>query len=89
MRILILACLAAVTFACTPHKRRPPKERKVEQSPAAVAKPQAMERAAELTEYTEFQLTADMSHLSDNQRAMVKKLIEASTHMEAAFWRQA
>ncbi|MEO0811483.1 MAG: Zn-dependent hydrolase, partial [Myxococcota bacterium] len=47
------------------------------------------ERAAELTEYTEFQLTADMSHLSDNQRAMVKKLIEASTHMEAAFWRQA
>ncbi len=39
--------------------------------------------------YAEFALTADLSGLSDNQKAMVVKLIEASDIMDDLFWRQA
>ena len=39
--------------------------------------------------YTDFTLTSDLSHLSDNQKQMVGKLIEASKIMDELFWRQA
>jgi hypothetical protein len=39
--------------------------------------------------YAEFTLTADLSHLSDNQRDMVGLLIEASQIMDDLYWRQA
>lgn len=39
--------------------------------------------------YTDFTLTSDLSHLSDNQKQMVGKLIDASKIMDALFWRQA
>ena len=39
--------------------------------------------------YAEFTLTADLSHLSDNQREMVGLLIEASQIMDDLYWRQA
>jgi len=39
--------------------------------------------------YAEFTLTADLGHLSDNQRAMLLKLIEAAQVMDGLFWRQA
>ena len=39
--------------------------------------------------YAEFTLTADLSDLSDNQKAMLAKLIEASDIMDDLFWRQA
>ncbi len=42
-----------------------------------------------LDKYTEFSLTADLSHLSDNQRAMIPLLIEASEAMDKMFWLQA
>ncbi|MBT8401293.1 MAG: Zn-dependent hydrolase [Rhodothermia bacterium] len=42
-----------------------------------------------LDKYTEFTLTADLSHLSDNQRAMIPLLIEASDAMDEMFWLQA
>jgi hypothetical protein len=38
--------------------------------------------------YAEFTLTADLSHLSDNQRQMLVLLIEASEIMDDLFWRQ-
>ncbi len=38
--------------------------------------------------YAEFALTADLSGLSDNQKAMLVKLIEASDIMDELFWRQ-
>ncbi|MDH3784815.1 MAG: Zn-dependent hydrolase, partial [Acidobacteriota bacterium] len=41
------------------------------------------------TTYIEVELTADLSGLTDNQRAMLPLLIEASRTMENAFWRQA
>ena len=39
--------------------------------------------------YAEFVLTADLGHLSDNQRQMIGVLIEASEIMDDLFWRQA
>lgn len=39
--------------------------------------------------YTDFSLQSDLSHLSDNQKAMVAKLIDASKIMDDLFWKQA
>jgi len=39
--------------------------------------------------YAEFTLTANLESLSDNQRAMIKLLIDASQIMDDLFWRQA
>jgi len=39
--------------------------------------------------YAEFELTADLGHLSDSQRRMIAVLIEASEIMDELFWRQA
>ena len=39
--------------------------------------------------YAEFELTADLSHLSASQREMIGVLIEASGIMDDLFWRQA
>jgi len=39
--------------------------------------------------YAEFTLTADLSHLTDNQREMIKLLIDASVIMDDLYWRQA
>ena len=39
--------------------------------------------------YTDVTLTSDLSHLSDNQKQMIGKLIDASKIMDELFWRQA
>ena len=39
--------------------------------------------------YADFKLTADLSHLTDNQREMIGLLIDASQIMDDLFWRQA
>jgi len=39
--------------------------------------------------YAEFALTADLAHLSDEQRQMIVLLIEASKIMDDLYWRQA
>ncbi len=39
--------------------------------------------------YADFKLTADLSTLTDNQREMIKLLIDASQIMDDLFWRQA
>ena len=39
--------------------------------------------------YADVALTADLSHLSDNQRQMIRLLIDASVIMDDLFWRQA
>ena len=51
---------------------------------------QAESPASELLDkYTPFQLTADLSGLSDNQRRLVGKLIEAAGHIDDMYWEQA
>lgn len=39
--------------------------------------------------YADFTLTADLSNLSDNQRGMIKLLIDASQIMDDLYWKQA
>ncbi len=39
--------------------------------------------------YADFELTADLSALTDNQREMIKLLVDASQIMDELFWRQA
>lgn len=39
--------------------------------------------------YADFRLTADLGELTDNQKAMIRKLIDASVIMDDLFWRQA
>lgn len=43
-------------------------------------------KAYKMKKYAEFTLTADISHLSDNQKEMLKKLFEASDIMNNIFW---
>ncbi len=45
--------------------------------------------AVPLDQYVTVRLTADVSSLSDNQRAMLGLLIEASTEMDDIYWQQA
>ncbi len=42
-----------------------------------------------LSKYTPFKLEADLSHLSENQKKIVSKLIDASKIMDGLFWKQA
>ena len=63
---------------------------------AACVQEEAPEQAPLLTTveprpeiYADFTLTADLSHLTDNQRDMIKLLIDASVIMDDLFWRQA
>ncbi|MDD2635891.1 MAG: Zn-dependent hydrolase [Bacteroidales bacterium] len=55
-----------------------------------------LEEEQELTEmqklvnnYAEVELTADLNHLSSNQKEMLKKLIEVADIMEELFWKDA
>ena len=63
------------------------------ESPAGVAGPADASAVAQVEPrpdvYAEFTLTADLSHLSDNQREMIGLLIEASQIMDDLYWRQA
>ena len=56
-------------------------------------RPEAIATAFEKVEvrpeiYADFTLTADLSHLSDEQRQMIALLIDASQIMDGLFWRQ-
>jgi hypothetical protein len=47
------------------------------------------EAAQRLKQYATVRLNADLSHLSQNQKQLVAKLIEASQLMDEIFWKQA
>ncbi len=54
--------------------------------PSIWASEAAKKRASIYTDYT---LTADISHLSENQKKMISLLIDASVIMDDLYWRQA
>jgi len=91
VRTSFVLCLAGVFFltiglnsACAPETA---------ESPATVGGAADASAIAQVEPrpdvYAEFTLTADLSHLSDNQREMVGLLIEASQIMDDLYWRQA
>ena len=73
-RLLLPAMLLAACGAETPDE-------------AVVSATEAVEPRPEI--YAEFELTADLGHLSNSQRQMIVVLIEASKIMDDLFWRQA
>ncbi len=72
---VIATIFLGVMFACAPA----PKKEKKEMS--------AMEK--NLAKYAEFELTTNLSHLSNNQVEMLKLLFQAADIMNQVFWKQA
>ena len=72
------ACLVAILLASCGAEAPP--EASVEPTVTVEPRPEI---------YAEFALTADLSVLTENQREMIRLLIEASEIMDKLFWRQA
>ena len=72
--------LGAIATGCSPRMEEAQAPDKPALQAAAEVRPQI---------YAEFPLVADLSHLSDSQKQMIVKLIEASQIMDDLFWRQA
>ena len=82
---LALAFAGALT-ACSPADKATTEPSAID-SKAAVALLPAFEKRLDI--YHTVNLTADLSALTDNQRTMLSKLIEASKIMDNLFWQQA
>lgn len=83
LTLSLSGALAAALIACSDNKQA---TETAETPPVAAAEPaQTMDRYDIYTEYT---LTADLAHLSDNQKKMVGLLIDASKYMDELFWLQ-
>lgn len=74
--LMIILSILTLTMSCK-------QEQKPETAPVTAIKDSL------LSKYTEYTLTTDLSHLSENQQAMVKKLIAAADMMNELFWYQA
>ena len=57
--------------------------------PAGDAQEVSNLKTAALTRYVTVRLTADLEHLSDNQRKMIRLLLDAAEQMDQCFWYQA
>ncbi|MEO9967883.1 MAG: Zn-dependent hydrolase [Reichenbachiella sp.] len=68
---------SAMIWSCTPKET----QSEVESGPSPMTN--------RVNEYAEYMLTADLSHLSDNQRQMIPLLIEVSNIMDDLFWKEA
>ncbi len=75
-RFGVLIAISSVA-ACA---EAPPPEVEVSETPIVEPRPDV---------YAEFSLTSDLSRLSDDQKAMIAVLIDASDIMDELFWRQA
>ncbi len=78
---LMFAILIFAIAACSPQPKEPISE---EESSSEPSKMQTL-----LSNYTTFKLTADLSHLSENQKEMIKVLIDAAKIMDDMFWYEA
>lgn len=75
--VAVLTVLPFLSISCAP-----------EAEPELVVQPlEVVEPRPEI--YADFTLTADLSDLSENQREMIRLLIDASQIMDDLFWRQA
>jgi len=85
---LSLAVTLAATLSLTGCGKAP--EPQQQETKSAEQKNQATAEAqSRFNIYTPVTLTADLSHLSDNQRKMLAILIDASKIMDELFWQQA
>jgi len=86
-----LALLLSVIFTgCTESEEPASQSKTVEEStPAAIANETQTKTNPRFDIYQEVKLSADLSHLSDNQRKMIAILIDASKIMDDLYWKQA
>jgi hypothetical protein len=75
------AAACALLAACTP----PPAQTA---APAPAAGSAQSDIGQRLAKYTPVRLTADLSHLTANERRMIPLLIDAAREMDAIFWMQ-
>ena len=74
--LALVAVVAIVATACGNKKTEQPQEPVQEQTTHLSDK------------YAEYTLTTDISHLSDNEREMLKLLFEAADIMDGLFWNE-
>ena len=79
-KFLRLCAAASLGFALAACGSEPPPETTIQALETVTPRPDI---------YADFELTADLSALSDNQREMIKLLVDASQIMDDLFWRQA
>jgi len=87
-----LAILVALFLAaCKPAEAPAPVPEQAEQSstPVSPAEPTGAEQASRYDIYATVRLTADLSHLQEQQKRMIPLLIEASRIMDDLYWLQA
>ena len=80
MKIKYLAIVALVAFAVTACNN------KTEQQPQEQEPVQEQTNLSD--KYAEYTLTTDISHLSDNEKEMLRLLFEASDIMDGLFWNE-
>ena len=83
----LFLALAACQQAEPPAAADVPQDRLIE--PVVAEREMPVAEPSRFDIYAKFPLTADISHLSENQKNMVGLLIDASAIMNDLFWRQA
>jgi len=90
-KTLIMATLLLTLMACkqaeTPLAEAPPEP--AAEAPTATADAPAAEQPSRFDIYATVRLTADLSHLNEQQQQMIALLIQASKIMDDLFWLQA
>jgi len=90
-KLLLVASFFLSLAACQqdnpPEVAEEPRDALVE--PVVVEREAPAEQASRYDTYSKFRLTADLDHLSDNQKQMIPLLIEAAKIMDGLFWQQA
>lgn len=81
-RLIAAAAALAALAGCTPP---PPADTA---APAPAAGSAQSDIAQRLAKYTTVRLTADLSHLTANERRMIPLLIDAAREMDNVFWMQ-
>ncbi len=91
LKTLIMAASLLALMACkqaeTPRVETPPEP--AAEKPAVAADAPTAEQPSRFDIYATVRLTADLSHLSEQQQQMIALLIEASGIMDELFWLQA
>lgn len=88
--LMSAAALVMLLTACERSKDQPSADQAAQQAKSADSASDQESHAAErIHAYAPVTLTADLSGLSDKQRQMVAKLIDASVIMDELFWMQA
>lgn len=77
LSVMIIASIVVLLSACN------------NQSKKEVKEVELTETEKLLTNYAEVELTADLSHLNNNEKELVKKLIEVAQIMDELFWKDA